>query len=123
MTDIAGRTAVRGAAMRLAADVWNVALPADPPALWNDIVALSPSEAWAVGQTQNHPVIQRWDGTAWSVMASPQSASVIGAGLLGVAAVSPTAAIAVGGACDRLAGREIPLIQHWDGTEWTAQEL
>jgi hypothetical protein len=114
---------VRGAAMMLAAGGWNVAPPADPPALLNDIVTLSPSEAWAVGQTQNHPVIQRWDGTAWSVVASPQSTSVIGAALLGVAAVSPTAAIAVGGAYDRLAGREIPLVQHWDGTGWTAHKL
>jgi hypothetical protein len=89
----------------------------------NDITAISATEAWAVGQTQNHPVIQHWDGTAWSVVASPRSAALIGAGLLGVAAISPTAAIAVGGAYDRLAGREIPLVQHWDGAGWTARDL
>jgi hypothetical protein len=60
---------------------------------------------------------------AWSVVPSPRSASLIGAGLLGVAALSPTAAIAVGGAYERLAGQEVPLVQHWDGASWTAQDL
>jgi hypothetical protein len=43
--------------------------------------------------------------------------------LLGVTALSPAAAIAVGGAYDRLAGREVPLVQHWDGVSWAAPEL
>jgi hypothetical protein len=123
VTGVAKRTSIRGAAMRRVADAWKVAAPAGPPALLNDITALSPSEAWAVGQTQNDPMIQHWDGTAWSVVPSPRSASLIGAGLLGVAALSPAAAIAVGGAYDRLAGQEVPLVQHWDGTSWTAQDL
>jgi hypothetical protein len=109
--------------MRRTAGVWSAAAPAGPPALLNDIVALSPDEAWAVGQTQDHPVIQHWDGTGWTVVASPRSASLVGAGLLGVAAISPSSAIAVGGGYDRLAGREVPLIQRWDGTNWTAQDL
>jgi hypothetical protein len=126
VTDVTGRIAVRGAAMRRAAGVWRVTSPAGPPALLHDIVALSPTEAWAVGQTGDHPVIQYWDGTAWSLMPvvdDPRSTSLIGAGLLGVAAVSPATVIAVGGGYDRLASREVPLIQRWDGTKWAAQEL
>ncbi|MGI8333336.1 hypothetical protein ACRYCC_25575 [Actinomadura scrupuli] len=108
--------------MRRSAGVWRVASPSGPPALLNDIVALSPDEAWAVGQTSDHPVIQHWDGTTWSAVTPPRPASLIGAGLLGVAAVSPSAALAVGGGYDRLAGQEVPLIQRWNGTNWAAQD-
>jgi len=122
VNDVTGRAAVRGAAMKRSEGVWGVTSPAGPPALLNDIVALSPDEAWSVGQTADHPMIQHWDGTAWSVVATPSSASLIGAGLLGVAAVSPGAAIAVGGGYDRLAGREVPLVQHWNGMTWATQD-
>ena len=55
--------------------------------------------------------------SSWPVVASPN----VGAGdntLLGVAALSPTDAWAVGEAADPDGGRR-PLIEHWDGDSWT----
>jgi hypothetical protein len=94
-----------------------------PQCLLNDVAALSPDEAWAVGQTHDRPLLAHWDGSRWTSEQADRPAGAIGAGLLGVDSAAATAAIAVGGAYDRLAGDEIPLVRHWDGTRWTAAEL
>ncbi|MBC6456433.1 WD40/YVTN/BNR-like repeat-containing protein [Actinomadura sp. HBU206391] len=120
-------TRVRGATMLLGdgAAAWT-AVPADvsePQYLLNDVTALSPSEAWAVGQAQDHPVVAHWDGTHWTAAPAERPPGAVGAGLLGVDVAARAAAIAVGGAFDRLAGENIPLVQHWDGARWNAVEL
>jgi hypothetical protein len=76
-------------------------------------------DAWAVGYQGtevpflNAPLVQHWDGTAWSVVPSPQPEGGSSA-LTEVSALSATDAWAVG------YDSEGPLIQHWDGTAWTA---
>ncbi|GAA2119712.1 WD40/YVTN/BNR-like repeat-containing protein [Actinomadura alba] len=101
------------------------AVPAEvsePQYLLNDVAA-SPSEAWAVGQAQDHPVIAYWDGSHWTAAPAERPPGAVGAGLLGVDVAARGSAIAVGGAYDRLAGEEIPLVRHWDGARWNTAEL
>jgi hypothetical protein len=129
VTQTAGRTLVRGTAMVLGpgggpATRWTVVSPAAPGKLYalNAVAAVSPALAWAAGQTADRPLIERWDGARWTIVPGPDTPGTVGAALLGVAATEG-AAIAVGGAYDRVAGVEIPLVRHWDGLEWTALDL
>jgi hypothetical protein len=84
------------------------------------VSAFSPGDIWAVGYSYipgtryTEPLTLHWNGTAWSVVASPT-----GAGLLqGVSAVSATSAWAVGDTenPDTTAGT---LTMRWNGTAWS----
>ncbi len=83
--------------------------------LLTGVAALSPSQAWAVGNTytmsstggQLAPLIEQWDGSSWRIVASPDTG---GSGALSsVAAVSSQDVWAVGSS----------LIEHWNGTTWS----
>jgi hypothetical protein len=102
---------------------WTVVSPAVPEGQYslNAVAGEAAGSAWAVGQTSEQPLIERWAGTRWEIVSSPRTTGTIGAGLLGVAAHGATA-IAVGGAYDRYAGTEIPLIQYWNGLTWSTYE-
>jgi hypothetical protein len=80
------------------------------------VTAISASDVWAVGDFQNasgvfQTLTEHWDGTAWSIVASPSGAGPE-AGLLGVAAVSTSNVWAVGDTGSNT------LIEHWNGTSW-----
>jgi hypothetical protein len=86
----------------------------------NAVSAFSPSDIWAVGYRDipstryTAPLTLHWNGTAWSVVASPT-----GAGLLqGVSAISATGAWAVGDTenPDPTVGT---LAMRWNGTTWS----
>jgi hypothetical protein len=84
------------------------------------IVALGPADVWAVGVTQTSgPVIrnltltQHWNGTAWSIVPSPNRPQETDAWLLGVAAISANDVWATG--FDHTGA----LAEHWDGTSWS----
>jgi hypothetical protein len=78
----------------------------------NAVSAASASDAWAVGRATQSLVTSslaaHWNGTAWTVVATPH---VPGSVLTGVADISPTDAYAIGGGAEAL---------HWDGTAWSA---
>ena len=84
------------------------------------VSALSPSAAWAVGSTftqgqatdQSEGLIERWDGSAWHIVASVDTSHV---GLNAITAISPTDVWVVGEQSQP--GR--PYIMHWDGTAWS----
>ncbi len=93
----------------------------------NQNTLLSDSElpsghTWAVGYFQNanwvqQTLVERWDGTQWSVISSPDP----GAGgdiLYGVAAISDRDVWAAGAQQDSN-GVFHPLIEHWNGTSWS----
>jgi len=75
------------------------------------LTVLSPTNAWAVGSQPGPPptdiqgVIEHWNGTSWSIVASAQ-ANII---LRGIAAVSADNIWAVSGGTT----------EHWDGTSWS----
>jgi hypothetical protein len=105
--------------------VWKV-VPAAPPPSGHDnqlfsVSASSSTDVWAVGGYANpakvEPLIEHWDGIAWSVVrgvGEPGAAN----NLLGVSALAPNDVWAVGKSFP-LHGRYDPLTEHWDGSRWT----
>src|SRR5262249_21229991 len=71
------------------------------------VAATSADDAWAVG---GGPLIEHWDGRAWSVVQTPR---VRGGSLTAVAALSGDDAWAVG------SWHEGALVLHWDGRAWS----
>lgn len=82
----------------------------------------SPSDVWAVGTYFNNvfnaSLILHWDGLNWAVVPSP-SPGYYENYLRGVVAVSDHDAWAVGDYISK-DNRVHLLIEHWDGTSWTA---
>lgn len=76
---------------------------------------------WSVGFTNpagyQQTLIERWDGTAWSVVPSPNRPQGNNY-LQGVAATAPNDAWAVGRA-EPSGGGTNTFILHWDGTSWS----
>jgi len=80
---------------------------------------VSAGESWAVGDltsqgTANRTLIERFNGSAWSVVSSPNQGS--GNNTLNGVSMIPGAGWAVGYA---QSGLYQPLAQHWDGTKWS----
>jgi hypothetical protein len=82
-----------------------------------DVDAVSAGDAWAVGlgdsasNASGRPLIERWTGRAWSLVASPAAGTAF-AELLGVAAIGSSDVWAVG-----VRGSHT-LVEHWDGSSW-----
>jgi hypothetical protein len=82
--------------------------------------ALSGTNAWAVGSsraaTSRKSLIQRWNGTSWTNVSSPNPGTLSNS-LLGVAAAGPNDIWAVGW---KNSGNGLQsLLLHYDGTGWT----
>jgi len=83
------------------------------------VVALSPSNAWAVGGSRGKALIEHWNGSAWRVVAGAAVRSKnTGTQLSGVAASSPKSVWAVGS--ESTPHGLLPLIEHWNGAKWSA---
>jgi len=91
----------------------------------NDVVALSASDAWAVGLSRARggparTLVLHWDGQRWAITASPNAGPGDNA-LVSVAAASAQDVWAVG---YRDAGSVYrSLVEHWDGHRWTVARL
>jgi hypothetical protein len=113
-----GNRAVHSLALHWNGSSWSrVATPDVGPiqTFLKDVVALSPTNAWAVGYASGGingttAVVLHWNGTAWSVSAAP----ALGA-LNSVAAVSATDLWATGS--DSTTG--MPALANWRGSSWT----
>ena len=113
----------RGWIVRWNGSAWKaVAMPptAGADALLKGVVALSATNVWAVGHTENgsltssQTLILHWNGTKWSVKSSPSPGT---AGTLdGITAISPTNIWAVGAYSD--GGHRHTLALHWNGMSW-----
>jgi hypothetical protein len=87
----------------------------------NDIRMVSSTLGWAVGYSvdslgTSHPLIEQWNGSAWSIV--PADPSAPDAMLRGIRS-SATTAIAIGGYSDGSGG----VGETWNGTSWTADTL
>ena len=86
------------------------------------VEALGRTNAWAVGYSRTgdsrESLIERWDGTSWNLVSSPNPGT-LGNSLLGVAAADRDDIWAVGwkNSGDGLRS----LILHYDGTGWTQE--
>jgi hypothetical protein len=84
------------------------------------------NQLWAVGGWTQYvntappqPLIERWDGAAWQIIASPALPNgSMGGNWDGVVALSATNAWAVGRYAVKNPVDSHPLIGHWDGTRW-----
>ena len=102
---------------------WRVEQSPDPTGSTNlaGVGALSHSNAWAVGYTNPNTcdpdceaVILHWNGTDWSVAATPNPPSAYLNFLGGVFVTSNRNAWAVG-----TTDWQATLIEHWNGTSWS----
>jgi hypothetical protein len=92
----------------------------------NGVAAISPTEAWAVGLVniglaKPGQVIERWNGTQWSVYPGPAFKSGDQPALYSMTTVAANDIWAVG---SLLTGGNTlleALFEHWDGTAWTAK--
>jgi hypothetical protein len=83
--------------------------------LWG-VAAVSSNNVWAVGEGWNYEPYRpgrtltlHWNGSAWSIVPSPNAPDVVWSSLKAVAAASANDVWAVGGT----------LILHWDGARWS----
>jgi hypothetical protein len=77
--------------------------------------ALSPGNAWAVGDNRNPdpvPLIEHWNGSAWSAVPTPATFGT----LASVSATGPNDVWAVGAAGN---GDDGALVEHWNGAVWS----
>jgi hypothetical protein len=88
------------------------------------VAVVSASNVWAVGWQANRGIaqtlIEHWNGTQWSVVASPSPASGVNE-LFGVAVVTATNIWAVGFIANNTPSGPVQktLIEHWNGTSWS----
>ncbi len=102
---------------------WSIVNGLVPSGALNRIVALSANDMWAVGDVKMTGVktlfaetlIEHWDGSAWSVVSSPNVGSRLNE-FYGLAAVSSSDVWAVGN-YDSDGIIETP-VEHWDGATW-----
>lgn len=93
----------------------------------NGVAAASANDVWAVGyywkQSLNKTLIEHYDGTRWSVVASPNPG---GSGrnnqLNAITTLSATDAWAVGYYENQI-GATAPLAEHWNGTSWSVVSM
>jgi hypothetical protein len=65
---------------------------------------------------------EHWDGSAWSVQATPNPSGGSDANLAGVSCASPTSCTAVGVYYPHnTGGVQQSLVEHWDGNTWSIQ--
>jgi hypothetical protein len=85
------------------------------------VVAIAANNIWAVGSYSNasnngQTLIEHWNGTSWSIVSSPNVAS-LSDGLSAVSAVSATDIWAIGAISGNTSSQ--PLIEHWNGASWS----
>jgi hypothetical protein len=111
--------------LRWDGSAWNIVTTANTPdgsTRLNGVEAVSANDVWAVGTYtatltgQSQSVIERWNGTQWNMVGSPQPGSESN-NLYSVSAASASDVWAVGSFSDGSAERTF--IVHWDGTQWT----
>lgn len=89
----------------------------------NAVAAISSSDVWAVGMSGTHTLAEHWNGGQWVRVASPNQGNLENA-LLGITAISSNNVWAVGyyvtgPGCGGVLTQPQPLIEHWDGAQWS----
>lgn len=104
---------------------WHIVASPSPSSNFNylfGVTAISANDIWAVGTYGNSSnladtLVEHWNGSSWSVVASPNSGTT-GSMLESVSAISSSDIWAVGfTSTDR--GKDLTLTEHWDGSQWS----
>ena|SRR5579863_10418639 len=93
-------------------NAWTVTPTPNPGAqnVFDGVAAISQSDVWAVGYTDNQPLTAHWDGTSWSAVPNPV---ISGQNFLFAAtAISTNDVWAVGQNNSQV------LTEQWNGTAW-----
>jgi hypothetical protein len=79
--------------------------------------AITSNDVWAVGRTYDAPITEHWDGSSWSLVDQSASQGV----LTKVIGFAPDDVWAVGYWEHYVNGdrQTNPLMEHWDGAEWS----
>ena len=96
---------------------------ASSPNIVSGVTCVSASDCWAVGYYSvgsflYQTLIERWDGTSWAVVTSPNTSTMQLNVLLGVTCASASDCWAVGYYLDASGTTYQTLIERWDGTAW-----
>ena len=96
--------------------------PSAPQSELSGVAARTSTDAWAVGSFTKpnnlvRTLVERWDGSSWARMKSPNSGQPAGGQLSGVVALAADDAWAVGSFGQGAPSRT--LIEHWDGATWS----
>ena len=103
--------------------------PAGRQATLSGVDDLSPTDAWAVGQSSSasdlnaRTLIEHWDGTSWSIIPSPNPATGIPGDedvLTAIGGTGRNDLWAAGWETDQSTQTIFLLFEHWDGTSWSA---
>ena len=104
-------------------DRWHWSTPVDPGGTEDELLGVTVAAdgtIWAVGKHQQghdyQPLIERFDGTSWTIVASPQ---VPGSAVLKDIAVAPDGTMWAVGWSVHAQGLTKVLIERWDGSAWT----
>ena len=91
-----------------------------------DVSTLSPSDAWAVGvsypkngASTSSPLLEHWDGTAWSAVAGISSRGSLSA----VTAAASDDVVALGEIDRSTRPYRVPIAERWDGASWRRMAL
>jgi hypothetical protein len=103
---------------------WTTVPSPNPTLTWNEldgVVALSPTDVWAVGYAKDdfsgaEALVEHWNGHSWNVVPVANPGSSWNQ-LASVAARGPHDIWAVGWQQDQ--GSRSSLTEHWDGTTWS----
>lgn len=99
--------------------------PGSYSAGFGGVAGVSADDIWAVGNqstpTALETLIEHWDGSAWSIVPSPNAPGAARTWLTSVAAVSSTDVWAIGHySMNGYTQQHHEIREHWDGTAWTA---
>ena len=88
------------------------------------VSCFSASNCAAVGQRVpaqgiGGSLAERWNGTTWSVVHTPNPGLSNGTRLTGVACPGPSTCLAVGWFTDGASGDTLPTAEKWNGTSWS----
>jgi hypothetical protein len=86
------------------------------------VSAVSANDVWAVGYSHNgaKPLIEHWEGAAWSIVPAPYAIRSDSNGLYAVTAIASNDVWAIGYQNENNNGENGQgLILHWNGTAWT----
>ena len=111
----------------LADDRWHWSAPVDPGGVEDEflgVAALPDGTLWAVGKHREdadyQPLIERFDGTAWTVVPSPP---VKGSAVLKDIAVTPDGSMWAVGWSVSEGGVTLPLIEQWFEGSWLVDNV
>ena len=101
--------------------IWALPLLTAPGWILRSVTAISPTDAWAVGSQNGYhtPVAYHWDGTAWSLVATPALAGSGNNLFYRVAALDSAHVWAVG--YTSAGSGPQPLVERWNGTAWSIE--